>query len=192
LWIRILAEMARNGGRFIKDGTKPDTEAVAKICDCTFDEAAKLGAELLKAGVPSKDADGIWINRRMVREARRAEQHSLESCMELAKHPTVAMAEKEVLEFWANYAAVDWIDATGRKIADVRAAMIKWKIRQSSHGKKYAEEATPAWRKLELLEEADKEFTARNPSPERWTPEQIAERKTRRAEIARLKKEMTQ
>lgn len=121
-----------------------------------------------------------------------SEPFTLEQCLDMAKHPSVGMKADSATDFWAHYASVGFVDAAGRKIVNLRAALIKWRANQPSHNKVYKEEsATPNWKKLELLEKIVSEFTARYPHPDRWTPEQIGALRKNRIEIARLKQEMT-
>lgn len=65
---------------------------------------------------------------------------SLEECQAMAGHPTVGMRAAMVEAFWAHYASVGWVDGAGREIKDLRAALIKWRNNQASHGKKYRQE----------------------------------------------------
>ena len=59
---------------------------------------------------------------------------SLEDCIKAAT--TIGMPEEMILEFFNHYAAVGWIDAAGRRITNLPAAMAKWKAKQPSYGLK--------------------------------------------------------
>ena len=63
-------------------------------------------------------------------------------------------------------------------------------VKAAQMAAKSATNETPQWKRLELLEEMVREFTARNPHSDRWTAEQRSELEKNRKEIARLKKEM--
>jgi hypothetical protein len=77
----------------------------------------------------------------------------LEECVAMATSPTVGMRRADAEAFWAHYAAVDFVDAAGRKITNLRAALLKWKTNQPSHGKKYRDSnpEVAATEKLKLL-----------------------------------------
>ena len=70
-----------------------------------------------------------------------ASDFSLDDCKRAAS--TIGMTDEMISEFYANYASVGWIDAAGRKITNLPAALAKWKSRQSSHGRQYRESAEP-------------------------------------------------
>lgn len=69
---------------------------------------------------------------------------SEQDVIRMADHPTVGMSAGEASAMWANYAAVGWIDATGRPIKDLRAVMLKWKARGPSVGKYGSTDGGPA------------------------------------------------
>lgn len=60
---------------------------------------------------------------------------SLQDCRNAAT--PIAMKDEDIQAFYNNYAAVGWIDAAGRRITSLSAALGKWKTNQPSHGKKY-------------------------------------------------------
>jgi hypothetical protein len=74
LWIDLLTIMAqaRPKGHLVIKGAVPSAREIAKILGGKPAEIARLLAELEGAGVPSKTADGVWFNRRMVRDAARS------------------------------------------------------------------------------------------------------------------------
>jgi len=55
---------------------------------------------------------------------------TLEQC--LAAAAPIGMKREMVEGFWNHYAAVDFVDAAGRKITHLAAALGKWKAKQSS------------------------------------------------------------
>jgi hypothetical protein len=57
---------------------------------------------------------------------------TLEETVEMAAHPTVGLTRASAEEWWAHYASVDFVDAANRKITNLRAALIKWKVNQPS------------------------------------------------------------
>ena len=59
---------------------------------------------------------------------------TLADCQSAAS--TLCMLPKQVEDFWAHYASVDFVDGAGRRITNLKAALQKWKVNQSSHGKK--------------------------------------------------------
>lgn len=87
-------------------------------------------------------------------EQNRTEQkeeytYTLEDCVKASEG--IGMKQSDIEAFWANYAAVSWTDAAGRKITNLKAALAKWKLNQPSHGKKYGHERT-----RRTVEETDK------------------------------------
>ena len=51
---------------------------------------------------------------------------------------------KEMAEsFWNNYAAVGWVDAAGRLVTNMPAALAKWKANQASRGQVYQAPTLP-------------------------------------------------
>lgn len=46
------------------------------------------------------------------------------------------MRRADAEAWWAHYAAVGFVDAAGRQIVNLRAALIKWRAAQPSHGRK--------------------------------------------------------
>ena len=52
------------------------------------------------------------------------------------------------------------------------------------------ENATPAWKKLEILKDQVQKFTAQNPHPDRWTNEQRETLKKKRIEIKKMEEDM--
>ncbi len=63
-----------------------------------------------------------------------AGEWTLEDCRRAAEGKGIP--EAMLSDFWAHYAAVNWIDAAGRKITNLKAALAKWKANQSSRGKR--------------------------------------------------------
>ena len=61
---------------------------------------------------------------------------TLDDCVKAAG--IIGMKREDVESFFNHYAAVGWIDAAGRKIVKLSAALAKWKSNQPSHGKTYA------------------------------------------------------
>lgn len=57
---------------------------------------------------------------------------TVEDC--LTEATPIAMSPEMVRDFWAHYAAVGWIDAAGRRITNLAAALAKWKANQAEHG----------------------------------------------------------
>lgn len=68
----------------------------------------------------------------------------LEEVVTLAASPTVGMRRADAEAFWAHYASVGFVDGAGRQIVNLRAALLKWKAAQPSHGRKYEEERPQA------------------------------------------------
>jgi hypothetical protein len=58
---------------------------------------------------------------------------TLEDCKRAAEG--IGMLPADIEAFWSNYASVGWIDAAGRQIVNLKAALAKWKANQPSHGK---------------------------------------------------------
>ena len=116
----------------------------------------------------------------------------LDEVVAMAAGPTVGMRRADAEAFWAHYAAVGFVDAAGRQIVNLRAALLKWKAAQPSHGKKYAEErggpvAPPSVYALEtkkkILEQQMQPLKARF---EHLSDAQRAEFKRLRAEVSAL------
>jgi len=64
---------------------------------------------------------------------------TLADCLKAAQ--PIGMTKEMVEAFWVHYASVGFIDGAGREITHLPAALAKWKANQSSHGKKYDEQA---------------------------------------------------
>lgn len=71
LWLRMMIVMhsCEPYGYLAMNGASIPSESVARRCGCTPDEYATLLDELERAGVPSRNADGIIYSRRMVKDA---------------------------------------------------------------------------------------------------------------------------
>ena len=74
------------------------------------------------------------------------DKYSIEDCKKMAV--VIGMKDADVELFWANYAAVGWIDAMHRPVTHLRAMMSKWKANQPSHGKR----SSPDAKKLSVWE----------------------------------------
>ena len=120
----------------------------------------------------------------------------LEEVLALAQCPTVGMRADDARAFWANFARVGWIDAAGRKVVNLRAAMIHWKATTSSHGRRQAQPMTAsqtmfqASQQLRALDAQMQEFTTRNHYPDRWTDEQREWFAKARAKAKELRSQM--
>ncbi len=70
LWMEMLTIMAeaQPKGYLLINGQRPSDEKLARACAVSPAELRKYSAELLEAGVPSIDDDGVWRSRRMVRD----------------------------------------------------------------------------------------------------------------------------
>lgn len=70
LWKELLCLMYASDrrGYLLIAGKAPDDSLIARITAGSAPEVTMLRGELLANGVPSVDSDGIWYNRRMVRD----------------------------------------------------------------------------------------------------------------------------
>ena len=75
----------------------------------------------------------IWTRKNAKENGIPGKGWTLQDCM-LAAQP-IAMPKEMVEDFFCNYAAVGWIDAAGRRVIDLSAALSKWKANQASRGK---------------------------------------------------------
>lgn len=73
LWMDLLAVMfeATPRGHLLVNGNTPTDKQIAAMAGATVAEVRKLMRELLEAGVPSIAENGVWFNRRMVRDEHR-------------------------------------------------------------------------------------------------------------------------
>lgn len=62
---------------------------------------------------------------------------TIEDCIIAAEG--LCMPKEQIEHFWAHFAAVGFINASGLPITNLKAALNKWKLNQPSHGKKYQE-----------------------------------------------------
>ena len=118
---------------------------------------------------------------------------SLEDCIKAAS--AIGMKREDIEACYHHYNGQGWKKASGIPLTNLSSVLARWKANASNFSKPNDADAsktnkTPPWRRLELLKGMVSQFTARNPSPERWTAEQREEVKRNRAEIARLEKEM--
>jgi hypothetical protein len=56
---------------------------------------------------------------------------TFEDCINAAA--SIAMKQEDIQSWWDHYASVGFIDAAGRKITNLKAALSKWKANQSNH-----------------------------------------------------------
>lgn len=73
LWLEMLGLMfeATPQGHLLVKGKPPTDQKLAEMAGAKVSEIRRLKKELQEAGVPDITADGVWISRRMVRDARR-------------------------------------------------------------------------------------------------------------------------
>ena len=73
LWCEMLALMheATPYGHLLVIGKAPSDQKLAEMVGAKASEIRKLKKELAAAGVPDVTADGVWVSRRMVRDAKR-------------------------------------------------------------------------------------------------------------------------
>jgi hypothetical protein len=56
---------------------------------------------------------------------------TFEDCVHAAS--SIAMKHEDIQAWWDHYASVGFIDAAGRRITNLKAALAKWKANQSNH-----------------------------------------------------------
>lgn len=119
---------------------------------------------------------------------------TLEDCQNAAR--SIGMKPELVEACFHYYTAQGWTTSSGIALRNLHSVLAKWKANASNFEKpksaKGDKAETPDWKRLELLEGMAKDFTARNPSPERWTQQQRTDIQKWRDEIGNLKRKMTQ
>jgi hypothetical protein len=81
---------------------------------------------------------------------------TLEDC--IAASEGIAMRREDVESFWNHYAAVDFVDAAGRKITNLKAALGKWKTNQAERKAHTPAASTPARRKPDSAMTAEQQY----------------------------------
>lgn len=100
----------------------------------------------------------------------------------LAQYEGDRKARSDAINDWAVAYAGDMPAPGGRPMI----VILRSYLRNASKPKGRSAEM-PDWKRLEVLEAEQSEFSARNPHPERWTAEQRDARKARMEQIAKLK-----
>lgn len=160
----------------------------------TLSVGCAKGMDTLKDKDKNKDKEKDKEIRGESRGGNAQNDWTLEDCLKAAV--SIAMRREDVEAFYANYASVGWIDAAGRKITNLPAALAKWKSRESSHGKRFSEkDGKPTVYELKTrIETAEQEYStirARHQNDGRYTPEEKSRMETLRKNIKGWKDQLT-
>ena len=102
------------------------------------------------------------------------------------------MKREDVEACFHYYSAQGWKSGKGVPLVNLSSVLARWKSISSTYKKPEVkqENATPAWKKLEILKDQVQKFTAQNPHPDRWTDEQRETLKKKRMEIKKMEEDM--